>query len=297
MSTSKVWFGNREKQAWIPAPQAGLEWSLVKRTNLIQLEGGGAYVDDSRASHREASPEWTGTPADLRIVKEFEHGVWGPGPYFLTDPYAADINLLAPWWATPGITVEGDWPQIHSSDPVAATTATGALSLPTRAVVHTPVNLHSDALPAERFTILIPPGYQLAFGAHGSRTGAGVVAVRGTTAAGSVVTSTFIPLDPAGNTVYSSSTLFPHSSGYRVVDIFLARASATASTITLSGIRARLVREGSFIPTSGTPFASGEGVAGLAFSGNLRETPEYIGHGASPTTRRKRLSVKLVEQW
>lgn len=295
--SSKVWFGNRAKQAWIPAPQAGLEWSLIKRSNLISLENGGVYVDDSRASHRESTPEWAGTPAELRTIKEFENGVWGPGPYWLVDPYVADINMLSPWWAAPGIIADGDWPEIGPGAGVAASLATGPLGQPTRAITYTPTVLHNGALPTRRFTILIPPGHKLAFGAHGTRTGSGVIALRGTTAAGGVTNATAIPLDPTGNTVFSSTTLFPYSSGFRVVDIFLARSTVTTSTVTLSSIRARLLREDSFIATSGTPFASGEGAADLSFSGSLREVPEFIGHRGNPATRRKRLSVKLVEQW
>ncbi|GAB2699457.1 hypothetical protein BKA24_001803 [Microbacterium marinum] len=285
-----IWFGNRERQQWILEPRVGMDWSVVKRSNLIQLEHGGVYRDDSVASHREGLPEWEGTPDELRAIRDFYNGVHGPGPFYWADPTIADINILSPNWATPGITADGDWPQIHSSAPAADTVGPSAYGVPTRAVRHTPTNNYTTAAPAQRFTVLIPEGYKLAFASFGYRTGTGVVALRGYTENGLTRNEFFEPLDPAQGGFHSTN-LFRHSDGYRIVDIFLARENLTASTITLAGLRACLIRED--VTAVDPMFASGEGAAALEFSGGIRES--IIWSGRDRAMRRKSMSVKLVE--
>lgn len=292
---STIYFGNRQKQTYIPAPDVGMAWSNVKRSNLIALEGGGVYVDDSKASHREGVAEWsTQNPASFRVVKEFLDGVWGPGPFYWVDPFAADTNLLSPAWATPGIIADGDWPEIYTAPRVSAPTATpGLLGLPTRTVTYAPTNLSTDAAPTRRFTILIPPGYQLAFGCHGWRTGSAVVAVRSTMANGTQSTTTFAPADTTGTLSLQATNLFPYSAGNRFVDIFLARTDATSSTISLAAMRAIVVPEGATIIADNQPFVSGEGAGGLRFAGGITETLNYAPR--DPALRSKGFSVKLVE--
>lgn len=120
---SVIYFGNRAKQAWIPAPKSGMEWSFVNRSNILQLDNGGVFIDDSPSGHREGSPEWEGSPDDLRIIREFRDGVWGPGPFFWCNPFTSDINALKANWATPGIILDGDWPNLTVATPTAATAA------------------------------------------------------------------------------------------------------------------------------------------------------------------------------
>lgn len=294
---SVVYFGNRQKQAYIPTPDVGMSWSTVKRSNLIALEGGGAYVDDSQASHREGVAEWAiQDPAAFRIVREFLDGVWGPGPFFWTDPFAADTNLLSPAWATPGIIANGDWPSIHTTRHVNTNWLgpSGILGVPGRAVTYAPTNDAAGTVPTRRFTILIPPGHKLAIGSYGSATGTGVIAVRPTLANGTQgAPATFAPLPFDGLTSFHATDLFPYSSGYRLVDIYLARTSAAVSTITLAGIVARVVREDQTLSTTGTPFISGEGAGALRFVGGVTETLHYAPR--DPSRRAKGFSVKLAE--
>jgi len=294
---STVYFGNRLKQAFIPAPDVGMTWSTTKRSNLIALEGGGVYVDDSQASHREGTAEWgTQEPGAFRVVREFLDGVWGPGPFYWTDPFAADTNLLSPSWATPGIIANGDWPQIHTSTYTAAVNLgnPGLLGVPGRGVTYAPTNLVGGSMPARKFTILIPPGHKLALGTFGSATGTGVVAARATLTNNAVATPvTFTPLAFDGTTSFHSTNLFPYSEGHRLVDIYLGRTSAVASTVSLTGMMARLVREGENVPTEFQPFISGEGAGGLRFVGGVNETLHYAPR--DPSMRAKGFSVKLAE--
>jgi len=296
MTSSVVYFGNRQKQAWIPTPDVGMTWSKVKRSNLIALEGGGVYVDDSQASHREGTAEWAiQDPNAFRIVREFLDGVWGPGPFFWTDPFAADTNLFSPSWATPGIIANGDWPDIHTTAYNFSTNLeTGLLGLPSRGIVYSPTNNISGALPARRFTILIPPGHSLAFGAHGAATGSGVVALRSVTPAGATLqTVSYTPLANNGMTSFNGTGLFPYSSGHRVVEVFLARSSGAASTITLTGMRAIVVPEGTVVQTENAPFVSSEGSGALRFVGGINETLHYAPRNSS--RRAKGFSVRLAE--
>ena len=286
---SYVWFGNRTRQGWIPAPRTGMDFSLVRRSTVVQLENGGVYVDDSVAAHREALPEWEGTPDDLRLIRDYYNLVWGPGPFWWVDPFAADTNMLAPNWATPGVVTGGDWPSIHPNTPVATTVASGSLGAPTRAVTYN-VSNSSTAAPLRSFTVLIPPGCMLAFSALGSATGSGVVAIRGTSSTGSTSVQTFTPLDPAGSTLWNGMALFPYSSGWRYAEVFLARTGTDASTVTLAGMRLA-VTNGQYALSN--TFVSGEGAGALRFAGGLREG--LISAFPDARFRRKSMSVKLVE--
>ncbi|MDF2990230.1 MAG: hypothetical protein K0S37_744 [Microbacterium sp.] len=290
---SQVYFGNRAKQAWIPGPKTGMDWSVVRRSNVVQLENGGVYTDDSIASHREGLPEWEAHPDELRFIRELYNGVWGPGPYFWVDPFAANTNLLSPSWATPGIITDGDWPQISAGTAVAATVAEGLLGVPTKAATYSPVSTVANTLPPRRFTILIPPGHQLAFGSFGSATGTGRIALRGTNANGTVSNVSYIPLDPTGLAAWHATNLFPHSAGFRSVNVFLARSTIGAGSVTLAGMRAVLVRETDAPPAAVDPFVSGEGAGALRFAGNLRENLIYA--PPDPRYRRKAMSVRLIE--
>lgn len=288
-----TYFGNRTKQAWIPAPRTGMDWSIVRRTSIVQLENGGVYVDDSRASHREGLAEWEENPADLRPIKDFINGVHGDGPFYWCEPFAMVSNAFSPNWATPGIIADGDWAQIANGKGVAATLPTGILGLPTRAITYTPNVIASNPPPPRRFTILIPPGHKLAFGCHGTYSAAGTVTLRSTPVGGPTQTLNFLPLDPAGITSFNTTDAFRYSEGHRLVDVWIARTSLTASTVTLSGMRAILLREEDSIPSTGQPFVSGEGTGGLRFSGNLRETLIY--GGGDPRFHRKGMSIRLIE--
>lgn len=292
-----VYFGNRQKQAYIPTPDVGMAWSTVKRSNLIALESGGVYVDDSAASHREGVAEWAiQDPAAFRIVRDFLDGVWGPGPFFWTDPFAFDTNLLSPAWATPGIIPNGDWPGIYTApyNNAAWLGDSGILGVPGRAVTYSPTNHANAAMPARRFTILIPPGHKLAFASFGSATGAGCIVARPTLANGGLGASrSFTPLPFDGIQSFHETGLFPYSEGNRLVDIYLARSSSVTSTVTLCGMVARLVREDSTLSTTGVPFVSGDGAGALRFVGGVTETLHYAPR--DPSRRAKGFSVKLVE--
>lgn len=289
-----VWFGNAEKQVFIPGPKVGSEAPHVGRSNIIILDGGGAIVDDSQASHREFTFSWAGDPAVMKIITEFVQGVHGPGPYWWADPFAADTNIFAPQWATPRLCGVGDWPEIfdvaHTSTPL---TGANTLGFPMRSAVYDVSSIVANAAPAVRFTILIPQGMQLAFGVHGSRTGSAVVALRPLDAAGAAGTvQTFAPLAVNSTSAWSATNLFPYSGGTRRVEVYLTRTTTTASTITLAGLRAVLLPEGGSV-AAGAAFASGEGSSGLRFAGGVTETLEAA--GGRYIQRRKTYSVRLVE--
>lgn len=290
---ANVYFGNAEKQVGIPAPRTAADFSLVGSSAIIQLANGGAIVEESAAQHREASFEWIGDPAALRIIREFMQGVYGPGPYYWTDPFAADTNLFAPNWAAPRLTAL-DWRPIYDAAPTSyVTTTTNAYGHPGKSAVYDLGTLAADLLPARRFTIAIPPGMALYFGASGSRTGTATIGTRARLSTGAFGAIThYVPALPSSSTKYLSSAVYSYSAGHRMVEIFLSKTSTAASTITLASMVAKLAPEGSS-PTLESAFVSGEGSTGLRFSGGMRETLYTAGSRLQP--RRKGFAVKLVE--
>lgn len=287
---SAVYFGNKEYFVAIPAPHYGADGSHVGMSSTISLLNGGAIVEDSIAQHREFSFDWLGDPATLRVVKEFVQGVHGSGPYYWTDPFAADTNLFSPGWATPRL-AQFDWKPICDSRPSSfVATPANVYGHPGLSAVYTP----GITSAVRRFTIPIIPGMSLWFGASGSVTGTARINVRVLSSAGlwSSTPFSYTPLSVAAAERYLvSNDTFSYASGARFVEVYLY-SGAAADTITLTSLVAKLVATGTS-PAHETMFVAGEGTTGLRFSGGLKETLYTV--GGRTTQRRKGFALKLIE--
>jgi hypothetical protein len=261
----KVYFGNAEKQAWINAPRTGLQANSASFISKQQLISGRSHVRRSQASHRTFSPNWLGSLNEasiedsLQTIKDFSDGIYGDGPFYWVDPFASNTNILPPHWAAPALT-EKDWPGIAAFAPFEfVSTETNNLNYPA-----TSVNFQypDEAITPEKLRLIIPRGYSLYFGWHGSiDSGDATFAIDRHLRAGGIATVEAAPLAVTSST-RTNVTISGDTTS--MVDIYLKKADAETCDLTVAGMIAQILPSNSF-PEQG-PFLSGRGTTGIEFS-------------------------------
>lgn len=264
----KVYFGNDNKQVWIPAPQSGMQADSTTRVVENQLLSGRTSITRSGATSRRFTSSWLGPlnatdiEDSLHTIKDFYDGVYGDGPFYWNDPYATTTNMLPPHWAAPGL-ARNDWPGIASFDATAhPATDTNILDYPTYSARYN-ITDTGEVASTRSLTLIIPQGYTLHFGWHGV-VDSGDAGIRLTRTARTSGTETTV--DPNVIAVTSSNRTNAAISGdvYSKVEVSLYKPSGSASDITVSGMIAQLTL-GSALPAAGG-FVGGRGTAGLEFA-------------------------------
>lgn len=163
-------FGPIGRQVEIPWPQSGMGVDLNLYTESTDLLSGEQSVYRAPISYKTFNMSWKGGATQLQPLMDVYAGVYGNGPYYITDPLGAiqGTNLLPAKWAAShllGHIVNG-W-----CSPV----VTPQLNTPERKQVTFTGNPDDpDYCPT---TIVVPvvPGKPLYFKAWGTSTGTAVV--------------------------------------------------------------------------------------------------------------------------
>jgi len=259
-----------------------------------ELVNGRTFVKRSNASARKFGASWTGSlnntdlTLSLETIKSFSSGLYGSGPFYWVDPYAADNNLMPPQWAAPML-AQTDWPSISSTVTPTFTAATYANRYPIKYSSYSLPASHADA---KKLTIIIPSTHTLNFGWHA--TAAGVVA---SGAAGirilpydtsGVVQAAVNPASLlAGGTTRTNQTFA--GSSYSKVEIFLANGSGSTSVANIVAMIAQVLVTGTSVATGG--FIPGKGTTALQFTSPIEI--EY--YSASINSGQIGLSTTFVE--
>lgn len=262
--SSQVYFGNATKQTWIKAPNSGMDASVEGWSAETQLLNGRTSIRRSTGSHRRFSPSWLGPASvdslseSLNTIKDYSDGLYGDGPFYWVDPYAAKTNVLPPHWAAPMLT-EQDWPNLASGLTPSFTSANVANNYPIKYATYTTAN---NYVSTNKLTLIIPTGYKLAFGWHGPSTGAttGVRVVpykRADDLADTALNPTKITY---GGTVRTNTNI--SGTTYSRVEIFIATTSA--STLNIAAMIAQIIPSTDSVPSGG--FISGRGTTGIEFA-------------------------------
>lgn len=168
-----MWVSAGRFGAWVPCPQSPLESAASTVGSEIRLLNGGAYSAFSAAHRKEYNIIWKGTIPELDMVRGLYDGLYGAGPFHFVDPTAAP-NVLAPHWAAPSLSGNGQWPShVPYVEPTYALSGLNPIyRLPPMAATYTflqPVVAFSKRTP--RMTITIPPGQLLRLKVWGSYSG------------------------------------------------------------------------------------------------------------------------------
>ena len=286
---SQVYFGNATKQLWIKSPLSGMSASVEGWATETTMLNGRAYIRRSKAGHRKFSPSWVG-PANssslsesLTTIKDFADGLYGDGPFFWVDPYAAKTNMMPPHWAAPMLT-EQDWPNLAPGIAPTFSTTSAAQGYPIKyATYETTAGYESS----NKLTIIIPSGYKLAFGWHGPSGDAdqGVRILPYKRSTGLADTA----LNPNRITTGAVTRTNTNISGttYSHVEIFIA--TTNASTLNISAMIAQVIPESQSVPNG--EFISGRGTTGLEFA----TSPQIEYYSANINDGQIGMSVDWVE--
>jgi len=287
--SSQVYFGNATKQFWIKAPASGMTADVQGWSAETTLLNGMTSIKRSIGGHRRFAPSWIG-PANatdlsesLTTIKDFADGLYGDGPFYWVDPYAAKNNVLPQNWAAPMLT-EKDWPNIASALTPTFTTATVANNYPIKYATYTTAAAYTST---KKLTLIIPIGYKLAFGWHGPASGSttGVRVVPYKRADGLADTAINPTKITAGGTIRTNTNI--SGTTYSRVEIFIA--TSAAATVNISAMIAQIM------PTAESPasggFISGRGTTAIEF--NSRPAIEY--YSANINDGQIGMSVEWVE--
>jgi len=158
--SSQVYFGTADKQTWIKSPASGMKASSVGWATQSQLLDGRAFVRRSNGTHRQYDASWLGSmnntdlSLSLHTIKDFADGLYGDGPYYFIDPYAAKTNLMPPHWAAPMLAEKG-WLELATDVTPTYTAASVANNFPSKYAEYVTTD---DYESTEKLTLIIPTG-------------------------------------------------------------------------------------------------------------------------------------------
>jgi hypothetical protein len=283
-----VYFGTKDKQSWIKSPNSGMRANNVAWSTKNLLLNGRASVRRSKASHREFNAEWVGSlnsglDSSLQEIKNYFDGLYGDGPYYFLDPYAASQNVLPPHWAAPMLT-ENDWPNLATGITPSFFASSVSNGYP---VKYLGIVTTDDYVSDNVLTLIIPPTHKLEFGWHGpaggSDSGVRIVPyIRSTGLADTAINPTMIT---AGGTTRTNTTVSGET--YSRVDIFLA--TTLAAELAITGMIAQIIPSSDSVATGG--FIAGKGTTQLEFE----NAPEIEYYSAAIGGGQIGMSVNWIE--
>lgn len=257
-----VYFGTKDKQSWIKSPASGMRANNVGWSTKTQLLNGRAFVRRSNGSHREFSAEWigdlnSGLESSLQTIKNYADGLYGEGPYYFIDPYAAAQNVLPEHWAAPMLT-ENDWPNLAPGITPVFNKSTVNNGFPMKYAKYTTLDAYEST---NKLTLIIPQGYRLHFGWHAPAaspaTGIKIVPyLRSTGLADTALTPAKIT---AGGNLRTNTQIAGNT--YSYVEIFIS--TTAAQDVDITGMIAQILPDGAAVATGG--FIAGKGTTGLEF--------------------------------
>jgi hypothetical protein len=271
-----MWFATKSFGCWIPMPKIDSNMSKVGWSNRADFLNGGVSIARSTAAHKEYELSWNLQSRDnLRPITDFADGIYGSGPYYFIDPFAADKNILPQAWASPMIGGL-DGPTLVQGVRPTNTSVTAENGYP---VMQASYTIGSTSV-SKQLYIPIPTGYTFWLGVHGSATGASKVYATPVTngSLGTSVAATF--LTRATSTRVNTS--IPSTSGAGVLIEIIG-----LGTISLSGMIGQILPTGITPSTGG--FISGQGHSGCEFEAQPQLQNYSVGLDLSG------ISVKMIE--
>jgi len=284
-----VYFGTKERQGWVKAPNTGMDAGSKGSASSQQFLNGGASVRRSVGSHREFSMSWTGSvnspdaTESLHSIKDFSDGIFGPGPFFWIDPFAASSNVMPPNWAAPML-AETEWARLSTDIVPTFTEATVANNFPIKYATYVTTGAYAST---EKLTLILPTGYNLNFGWHGPSTGSttGIRVVPYLRSTGEADTALNPNKITAGTTTRTNTVVSGDT--YSQVEIFLA--TGAAATVNITAMIAQILPSSVSVATGG--FISGRGTGKLQFA----ESPKITYISSAVADGYAEMTATLIE--
>lgn len=258
--------GTRERLFEMRAPSVSMPSSKAGFTNDLPFLNGGVSVRRSVTAHKRYDMTWNSIDRDqARIILDLADGVYGTGPIYWHDPFAADRNVLPQQWASPFQGAIDGVPLNAGERPTRVTTVQNNLNFPTFSARYNVTTPNT-----KRVWIPIPPGYSAHVGVYGQPGTGGQMLAIPTFLDGSFIQP--VPMQLMSLSDDSRANFEVKSSdGYN--GLFLRLGGL--GTVTLAGMMVQVLKEGQAPEPGG--FISGQGQSGATFS----EQPSYIPFSAA----------------
>lgn len=259
---SCFYIGTRQKMFEVRAPSVNMPSGKQGFVNQMQFLNGGTSIRRSIASHKRYSLTWNSVERDdARIILDLADGVYGTGPIYFHDPFAADRNVLPQWWATPSLGGYDGLPLNAGPRGDIIPTPTNSLNFPLESIQYNVTQFQS-----RRVWVPIPPGYTAHVGVYGNSAGGGLVQATPTLAGADAAPATSLTMLLLSDNSRFNAT-FAASSGYDGIELFLGGSG----TVDLYGMMVQVLKDGVTPETGG--FISGQGNSGLFFVSQPNYTP------------------------
>jgi len=248
-----VWFGTRDYMQWVPAPAVDVTAGKVGFTGSANFLNGGAWVRRSKASSKQFSFSWNMRKrADIQPILDYADGLFGDGPIYYVNPFAADRNMLPAYWASPFMNAYDGPLRVDGSRPTITTEAvTNGYPLESANwAITTTSTGPSIFLP-------VPPGHTVHIGAHGQAvSGASTVTVQEFVGnVGGAVQDLTLLNKAASPTNWTSAGT--------TTGVVISLKATVNGTLRLHGIIVQMLPTGAVSPVGG--FVSGQGQSGMSF--------------------------------
>jgi hypothetical protein len=277
MWDSGMWFGTRDYAQFIPMPKVDSDMSKFGWNNRIDFLNGGTSIARSKTSHKEYNFGWPLQGRDkLRIVSDFADGIYGDGPFYFIDPFAADKNILPQYWAVPMLGGYDGPLLAGTTNPTLTTTTSNTNKYPVKSATYTLAGTTNKEL-----YIPIPTGYSLYLGAHGTATGTAAVTIKPVVSGTTYGTTSNLTLLLETSTTRVNATVSGASYTGAIISL------TGTGTITLSGLIGQILPTGTTAATGS--FISGQGNSGCEFE--IQPTLQNYSVGMDLVG----MSAKLVE--
>lgn len=301
MSSKKIWFGiPGTHMQLVPAPKAGVGAPRSGYYEGNTAENGRRYSRRSKQTHVQFEMDFYGDANGLTGVNVFNkfasgfydadllsYGTKYGNLIYLEDVMAAQENVMAPEYASPGL-IEQGWRNIYSVTPTFSATSANSYGQPLRKATWA-ITTAANAVPdmPYRMVVVIPPDKTLHIGASGAATGTAVLRVRPILANNSY--DTVVDLTLLTDTSATRMNASFSGATYQAVEIYITRTSSASSTLTLTSILAQIWKT-TITPTLTGSHQAGQGHHGLRFADDaIPVTYEFI------TGVKKGLSTVLEE--
>ena len=266
-----MYFGNRERMAWVKAPAFNAGISKVGWSAEGTFLNGGAYSRRSATSHKHYEFSWNlASQEDVYGVLDYADGLYGDGLIYFLDPFARDTNMLPSFWAAPRLQAEDAPSLVIDKAPTLVDTAINTYSYPTKSAVYTLVS--GDTF--DDLWIPLPAGYTMHIGVHGSATSTAEVIYTPDGGAATAIAPLSVTTSQLTNVTVTGET-------------GVTLSAQGEGQLTLAGLVVQILPTGTVAPTGN--FISGRGHSGCRFVGQ----PQIDGY--SSAMDRIGASATLVE--
>lgn len=256
------YIGTKRKLFEVRAPSVNMPSGKGGFANELTLLNGGTTVRRSVAAHKRYTLTWNFVDRDdARVILDLADGVYGTGPIYWHDPFAADRNVLPQWWATPSQGGVDGLPLNGGQRGTLSPTPLNDLNMPVDSIEYT-VQPNSS----RKVWVPIPRGHTAHIGVYGQDgTGGNVQLIPTFAGEESGAPITLDLLDVTDNSMFNQTLAAnPNRDGF---DLTLGGTG----TVTLTAMMVQVLKNGE--SPDAQSFISGQGHSGLSFLNQPNYTP------------------------